>query len=62
MLMLFYRCVSYLGKAMFFSKATNVLLLLGRVASYALTLTGFFYRQVTPDLKPEDCLKGPQLE
>ncbi|XP_034700025.1 phosphoinositide phosphatase SAC3-like [Vitis riparia] len=44
------------------SKATNVLLLLGRVASYALTLTGFFYCQVTPDLKPENCLKGPQLE
>ena len=47
---------------MFSSKATNVLLLLGRVASYALTLTGFFYCQVTPDMKPEDCLEGPHLE
>ncbi|KAI0507679.1 hypothetical protein KFK09_013807 [Dendrobium nobile] len=31
-------------------KATNVLLLLGKVASYALYLTGFFYFQVTPVL------------
>lgn len=43
---------------MFSSKATNVLLLLGRVASYALTFTGFFYCQV----KHEDCLEGPHLE
>ncbi|XP_019455354.1 PREDICTED: phosphoinositide phosphatase SAC3-like isoform X1 [Lupinus angustifolius] len=41
----------------FQSKATNVLLLLGKVAAYALTLTGFFYCQATPTLRPEDCLK-----
>ncbi|XP_050946799.1 phosphoinositide phosphatase SAC3 isoform X3 [Cucumis melo] len=35
------------------SKATNVLLLLGKVASYALKLTGFFYCQVTPALRSE---------
>ncbi|KAK4391912.1 Phosphoinositide phosphatase SAC4 [Sesamum angolense] len=35
------------------SKATNVLLLLGKVAAYALTLTGFFYCQVTPMLLSE---------
>ncbi|KAL0333655.1 UNVERIFIED_CONTAM: Phosphoinositide phosphatase SAC4 [Sesamum angustifolium] len=35
------------------SKATNVLLLLGKVAAYALTLTGFFYCQVTPMLPSE---------
>uniref|UniRef100_A0A0A0KP83 SAC domain-containing protein n=1 Tax=Cucumis sativus TaxID=3659 RepID=A0A0A0KP83_CUCSA len=35
------------------SKATNVLLLLGKVASFALTLTGFFYCQVTPALRSE---------
>ncbi|KAF3439741.1 hypothetical protein FNV43_RR18019 [Rhamnella rubrinervis] len=35
------------------SKATNVLLLLGKVAAYALTLTGFFYYQVTPALRSE---------
>ncbi|THG14459.1 hypothetical protein TEA_016306 [Camellia sinensis var. sinensis] len=34
-------------------KATNVLLLLGKVAAYALTLTGFFYCQVTPALRSE---------
>ncbi|XP_058215752.1 phosphoinositide phosphatase SAC3-like isoform X2 [Rhododendron vialii] len=38
------------------SKATNVLLLLGKVAAYALTLTGFFYSQVTPVLGSECCL------
>ncbi|KAL9266352.1 Phosphoinositide phosphatase SAC4-like protein [Drosera capensis] len=30
------------------SKATNVLLLLGKIAAYALTLTGFFYCQLPP--------------
>lgn len=34
-------------------KATHALLLLGKVATYALTLTGFFYCQVTPPLGPE---------
>lgn len=38
------------------SKATNVLVLLGKVAAYALTLTGFFYSQVTPVLGSEPCL------
>lgn len=33
-------------------KATNVLLLLGKVATCALYLTGFFYFHVTPVLKP----------
>ncbi|KAG4932259.1 hypothetical protein JHK87_046261 [Glycine soja] len=41
------------------SKATNVLQLLGKVAAYALTLTGFFYCQTTPTLRPEECLKWP---
>ncbi|XP_027173210.1 phosphoinositide phosphatase SAC3-like [Coffea eugenioides] len=44
------------------SKATNVLLLLGKVATYALTLTGFFYCQVTPALATEGCLKWPYFE
>uniref|UniRef100_A0A5B6ZY46 Putative phosphoinositide phosphatase SAC3 n=1 Tax=Davidia involucrata TaxID=16924 RepID=A0A5B6ZY46_DAVIN len=44
------------------SKATNVLLLLGKVAAYALTLTGFFYCQVTPALRSEGCLKWPYFE
>ncbi|KAK9142121.1 hypothetical protein Syun_011521 [Stephania yunnanensis] len=35
------------------SKATDALVLLGKVASYALTLTGFFYCQVTPELQPQ---------
>ncbi|KAG4929515.1 hypothetical protein JHK82_046577 [Glycine max] len=43
----------------FQSKATNVLQLLGKVAAYALTLTGFFYCQTTPTLRPEECLKWP---
>ncbi|KAK1280159.1 Phosphoinositide phosphatase SAC2 [Acorus gramineus] len=38
------------------SKTTNVLALLHKVASYALTLTGFFYCQVTPILKLEGAL------
>ncbi|KAK8524737.1 hypothetical protein V6N13_015750 [Hibiscus sabdariffa] len=37
-------------------KATNVLELLGRVADYALNLTGIFYCQVTPDHIPEGLL------
>ncbi|KAG2717798.1 hypothetical protein I3843_03G190900 [Carya illinoinensis] len=39
------------------SKATNVLLLLGKVAAYALTLTGFFYCQVTPAFRHEGCVR-----
>ncbi|KAJ1418771.1 SAC domain [Sesbania bispinosa] len=47
----------------FQSKATNVLLLLGKVAAYALALTGFFYCQVTTStLRPEDCLKWPSVD
>ncbi|XWS72323.1 hypothetical protein CRYUN_Cryun02cG0030200 [Craigia yunnanensis] len=42
------------------SKATDVLLLLGKVAAYALTLTGFFYRRVT--LRPEECMAWPSSE
>ncbi|KAL6575304.1 actin cytoskeleton and mitosis protein [Orobanche minor] len=34
-------------------KATNVLLLLRKVAAFALTLTGFFYCQSTPDMLSE---------
>ncbi|KAL9376592.1 hypothetical protein Peur_030712 [Populus x canadensis] len=44
------------------SKATNVLLLLGKVAAYALTLTGFFYCQATSDLKLEGCMDSPFIE
>ncbi|XP_038699994.1 phosphoinositide phosphatase SAC3-like isoform X2 [Tripterygium wilfordii] len=44
------------------NKAINVLLLLGKVASYALTLTGFFYCQVTPALKPEGCFDWDSVE
>ncbi|CAI9760554.1 unnamed protein product [Fraxinus pennsylvanica] len=44
------------------SKATNVLLLLGKVAAYALTLTGFFYCQVTPALQSEGCMGWPSFE
>ncbi|XP_015888970.1 phosphoinositide phosphatase SAC3 isoform X2 [Ziziphus jujuba] len=44
------------------SKATNVLLLLGKVAAYALTLTGFFYCQVKPVLRPEGSIKWPPSE
>ncbi|KAG9158804.1 hypothetical protein Leryth_013699 [Lithospermum erythrorhizon] len=35
------------------SQATNALLLLVKVATYALTLTGFFYSGVTPDMRSE---------
>ncbi|RDX69196.1 Phosphoinositide phosphatase SAC3, partial [Mucuna pruriens] len=45
----------------FQSKATNVLLLLGKVAAYALTLTGFLYCQVSPTPSPEDCTKWPSI-
>ncbi|XVF48829.1 hypothetical protein PTKIN_Ptkin03bG0219800 [Pterospermum kingtungense] len=41
------------------SKATNVLILLGKVASYALALTGFFYCRVTSNLRPEECMAWP---
>ncbi|CAA3009313.1 phosphoinositide phosphatase SAC3-like isoform X1 [Olea europaea subsp. europaea] len=44
------------------SKATNVLLLLGKAATFALTLTGFFYCEVTPDLQSEGFLKCPCFE
>lgn len=44
------------------SKATNVLMLLGKVAAYALTLTGFFYCQVTPALRSEGFLVCPNLK
>ncbi|KAL8150797.1 hypothetical protein V2J09_020605 [Rumex salicifolius] len=37
------------------SKATNVLLLLGKVAAYALTLTGFFYCQLQTSSNPGVC-------
>lgn len=44
------------------SKATNVLLLLGKVATYALTLTGFFYCRVTPSLRPEELINSTSSE
>ncbi|MBA0810485.1 hypothetical protein Gohar_002478, partial [Gossypium harknessii] len=44
------------------SKATNVLLLLGKVAAYALMLTGFFYCRLTSTLKPEECMAWPSVE
>ncbi|KAJ0089552.1 hypothetical protein Patl1_13681 [Pistacia atlantica] len=44
------------------SKATNVLLLLGKVAAYALTLTGFCYCRVTPALRPDECVNWPSSE
>ncbi|KAL0908426.1 hypothetical protein M5K25_022920 [Dendrobium thyrsiflorum] len=49
------------------SKATNVLLLLGKIATYALHQTGFFYCQLTPVLglngvpKWPDATKGSAL-
>ncbi|KAK1436932.1 hypothetical protein QVD17_02716 [Tagetes erecta] len=36
------------------NRSTNVLALLGKVATYALDLTGFFYCQVTPNSKSEE--------
>ncbi|XP_047334390.1 phosphoinositide phosphatase SAC3-like [Impatiens glandulifera] len=44
------------------SKAANVLLLLGKVAVYALSLTGFFYCHVTPDLTADGCLQFPYFK
>ncbi|KAI3773268.1 hypothetical protein L1987_47793 [Smallanthus sonchifolius] len=38
-------------------KSTNVLALLGKVATYALDLTGFFYCQVTPNSKSQELLR-----
>ncbi|XP_077230380.1 phosphoinositide phosphatase SAC3-like isoform X2 [Tasmannia lanceolata] len=43
-------------------KATNVLALLGKVATYALNLTGFFYCQVTPALRHGEALKWQFFE
>ncbi|CAM8974575.1 unnamed protein product [Rhodiola kirilowii] len=43
------------------SKSTNVLLLLSKVAAYALTLTGFFHCLVEPSSKFEGSLTGPKL-
>ncbi|KAF9616130.1 hypothetical protein IFM89_028596 [Coptis chinensis] len=43
------------------SKATNVLALLGKVASFALNLTGFFYCQVTPELRLDGPLEHPHF-
>nr|XP_010917403.1 phosphoinositide phosphatase SAC3 isoform X1 [Elaeis guineensis] len=42
-------------------KAINALTLLGKVAAYALTSTGFFYYQVTPALRLEGAIKWPSL-
>ncbi|XP_038985385.1 phosphoinositide phosphatase SAC3-like [Phoenix dactylifera] len=42
-------------------RAINVLTLLGKVAAYALNLTGFCYCQVTPALRLEGALKWPSL-
>lgn len=43
-----------------FRKGSNVLELLGKVAAYALDITGFFYCQITPALKIEDGPKSPE--
>ncbi|XP_074382761.1 phosphoinositide phosphatase SAC2-like isoform X2 [Apium graveolens] len=43
-------------------QATTVLLSLGKVAAYALTLTGFFYCQVTPDLISEGPVNWPDFK
>lgn len=43
------------------SKDTNILLTLGKLAAYALTLTGFFYCEVTPSLT-SGSLKWPYFE
>lgn len=47
---------------LFSSKGTNALLILGRLTSYALTLTSFFYCQVIPEYKPDGCLRWPYFE
>ncbi|XP_062008802.1 phosphoinositide phosphatase SAC2-like [Rosa rugosa] len=44
------------------SKTTNVLAHLGKVATYALSLTGIFYCRVTPDLRPEGSFHGSWFE
>ncbi|KAL5583409.1 hypothetical protein UlMin_015851 [Ulmus minor] len=44
------------------SKATNVLGQLGDVAAYALSLTGIFYCQVTPNLWPVELSNVPCFE
>ncbi|KAG6431623.1 hypothetical protein SASPL_109702 [Salvia splendens] len=44
------------------SKSANVLLLLGKVATYALMLTGFFYCQATPEMLSGGQLKCPSYE
>ncbi|XP_044463906.1 phosphoinositide phosphatase SAC3-like isoform X2 [Mangifera indica] len=41
------------------SNATNALLILGKVATFALTLTGFFYCRVMPALRPDECINWP---
>ncbi|MBA0668846.1 hypothetical protein Goklo_001723 [Gossypium klotzschianum] len=46
----------------FRSQATNVLLLLGKVAAYALTLTGSFYCRVTSTMRPDECTAWPSSE
>ncbi|KAI3737769.1 hypothetical protein L2E82_27781 [Cichorium intybus] len=43
-------------------KSTNVLALLGKVATYALNLTGFFYCQVNPNSKPKDLLNQDESD
>ncbi|XP_017983385.1 PREDICTED: phosphoinositide phosphatase SAC3 isoform X1 [Theobroma cacao] len=43
-------------------KATNVLLFLGKMAAYVLTLTDFFYCRVTSALRPEECMAWPYSE
>ncbi|XP_052183932.1 phosphoinositide phosphatase SAC4-like isoform X2 [Diospyros lotus] len=44
------------------SNATNVLLLLGKVAAYALTLTGFFYFRAPLTFRSDGCIKWPYFE
>ncbi|KAJ9559938.1 hypothetical protein OSB04_005098 [Centaurea solstitialis] len=43
-------------------KSTNVLALLGKVATYALNLTGFFYCQVNPISKSQELLNHSEDE
>ncbi|XP_024973436.1 phosphoinositide phosphatase SAC2-like isoform X1 [Cynara cardunculus var. scolymus] len=44
------------------NRSTNVLALLGKVATYALNLTGFFYCQVNPISKSEELLERSEDE
>ncbi|KAK8520359.1 hypothetical protein V6N12_004301 [Hibiscus sabdariffa] len=46
----------------FRSQSTNVLLLLGKVAAYALILTGFFYCRVTSTLRPDESMAWPSSD